>query len=44
MILCGWFEWIDVMTSSNGNIFRVTWPFVRGIHRSRLISRTNAEL
>ena len=27
---------IDMMTSSNGNIFRVTghWPFVRGIHRS----------
>ena len=23
-----------MMTSSNGNIFRVTWPFVRGIHRS----------
>ena len=24
----------DMMTSSNGNIFRVYWPFVRGIHRS----------
>ena len=23
-----------MMTSSNGNIFRVTWPFVRGILRS----------
>ena len=23
-----------MMTSSNGNIFRVSWPFVRGIHRS----------
>ena len=22
------------MTPSNGNIFRVNWPFVRGIHRS----------
>ena len=25
---------VYVMTSSNGNIFRVNWPFVRGIHRS----------
>ena len=31
-----------VMTSSNGNIFRVYWPFVRGIHRSRWIPRTKA--
>ena len=25
---------VPMMTSSNGNIFRVTGPFVRGIHRS----------
>ena len=23
-----------MITSSNGNIFRVYWPFVRGVHRS----------
>ena len=36
-----------MMTSSNGNIFRVTGPIVRGIHRSRWIPHTkasNAEL
>ena len=27
-----------MMTSSNGNIFRVYWPFVRGIHRSSVNS------
>ena len=26
-------ESFSMMTSSNGNIFRVTGPFVRGIHR-----------
>ena len=31
-----------MMTSSNGNIFRETGPFVRGIHRSRWIPRTKA--
>ena len=25
---------LDMMTSSNRNLFRVYWPFVRGIHRS----------
>ena len=25
---------IIMMTSSNGHIFRVTWPFVQGVHRS----------
>ena len=35
--------WHAMMTSSNGNIFRVTaWPFVRGIHRSRWIPHTKA--
>ena len=36
-----WWNYDDVMimmTSSNGNIFRVTGPFVRGIHRSPVIS------
>ena len=28
-----------IMTSSNGNIFRATGPFVRGIHRSPVNSR-----
>ena len=31
-----------MMTSSNGNIFRVTGPFVRVIYRSRWIPRTGA--
>ena len=31
-----------MMTSSNGNIFRVTWPFVRGIYRSPEDSLTKA--
>ena len=29
---------VNMMTSSNGNIFRVTGPFVGGIHRSPVIS------
>ena len=29
---------VQIMTSSNENIFRVYWPFVRGIHRSPLDS------
>ena len=33
--LSKWFNIPVMMTSSNGNIFRVIyWPFVRGIHRS----------
>ena len=32
--------WCIMMTSSNGNIFRITGPFVRGIHRSRWIPHT----
>ena len=35
-------ETIRMMTSSNGNIFRATGPFVRGIHRSRWIPHTKA--
>ena len=31
---------MPMMTSSNGNIFRVTGPFVRGIHLSTLVSLT----
>ena len=32
-----------MVTSSNGNIFRVTGPFWRGIHRSPVISPHNRE-
>ena len=32
-----------MVTSSNGNIFRVTGPFLRGIHRSPVISPHNRE-
>ena len=31
----------NMLTSSNGNIFRVTGPFVRGIHRSTADSPVN---
>ena len=31
---------VGMMTSSNRNLFRVTWPFVRGIHQSPVNSLT----